>query len=173
MQVHSATWSCSVELNKQWYYLADFLSNWNFRGVFSVNHSFCRLFMYLCVCLICMSVIQQTVKYKKIRICKKRKNIVYRIQFIFIFLGEQRSCDGREGAQRPVGHGNEPKKTGARSARARTCGQNPLVFQYFHNSLEDYLEKLKSYGPRHFAVVLFGSISSFPQACLDSLYLQV
>jgi hypothetical protein len=30
-------------------------------------------------------------------------------------------------AQRPVGRGNEPKKTGARSARARTRGQNPLV----------------------------------------------
>jgi len=40
---------------------------------------------------------------------------------------EQRSCDGRGGAQRPVGRGNEPKKTGARSARARTRGQNPLV----------------------------------------------
>jgi hypothetical protein len=33
------------------------------------------------------------------------------------------------GAQRPVGRGNEPKKTGARSARARTRGQNPLVKQ--------------------------------------------
>ncbi len=31
------------------------------------------------------------------------------------------------GAQRPVWRGNEPKKTGARSARARTRGQNPLV----------------------------------------------
>jgi hypothetical protein len=31
------------------------------------------------------------------------------------------------GAKRPDGHGNEPKKTGARSARARTRGQNPLV----------------------------------------------
>jgi hypothetical protein len=33
---------------------------------------------------------------------------------------KQRSCDGRS---------NEPKKTGARSARARTRGQNPLVFE--------------------------------------------
>ncbi len=36
-------------------------------------------FMYVplpSVCLMCMSVIQQTFKYKKIRICKKRKNIV-------------------------------------------------------------------------------------------------
>ena len=31
------------------------------------------------------------------------------------------------GAQRPVWHGNEPTKTGARSTRARTRGQNPLV----------------------------------------------
>ncbi len=31
------------------------------------------------------------------------------------------------GAQRPVWCGNELKKTGARSARARTRGQNPLV----------------------------------------------
>ncbi len=31
------------------------------------------------------------------------------------------------GAQRPVWGGNEPKKTGARSARSRTRGQNPLV----------------------------------------------
>jgi hypothetical protein len=31
------------------------------------------------------------------------------------------------GAQRPVWHVTEPKKTAARSARARTRGQNPLV----------------------------------------------
>jgi hypothetical protein len=35
MNVHSATCSCSVELNKLWYTLADFFPNWNFRGVFS------------------------------------------------------------------------------------------------------------------------------------------
>jgi hypothetical protein len=31
MNVHSATstYSCSVELNKQWYTLADFFSNWD------------------------------------------------------------------------------------------------------------------------------------------------
>jgi hypothetical protein len=34
---------------------------------------------------------------------------------------------GRVGAQRPVWHSNEPKKTGARSVRARMRGQNPLV----------------------------------------------
>ncbi len=32
------------------------------------------------------------------------------------------------GAQRPALHVSELKKTGARSARARTRGQNPLVF---------------------------------------------
>jgi hypothetical protein len=31
------------------------------------------------------------------------------------------------GAQRPFWRGNAPKKTGARSAWARTRGQNPLV----------------------------------------------
>jgi hypothetical protein len=36
------------------------------------------------------------------------------------------------GAQRPVGRGKEPKKTGARSARARTGGQNPLVGKEKH-----------------------------------------
>jgi hypothetical protein len=36
-----------------------------------------------------------------------------------------------EGAQRPFWRVNEPKKTGARSARARTRGQNPLVITYF------------------------------------------
>ena len=34
------------------------------------------------------------------------------------------------GAQRPVCGGSEFKKTGARSARARTRGQNPLVREY-------------------------------------------
>jgi hypothetical protein len=34
---------------------------------------------------------------------------------------------GGGGAQRPGWCGNEPEKTGARSARARTRGQNPLV----------------------------------------------
>jgi hypothetical protein len=35
---------------------------------------------------------------------------------------------GGRGAQRPVWVGSEFKKTGARSARARTRGQNPLVY---------------------------------------------
>jgi hypothetical protein len=37
MEVLRATCSCSVELFELWYALADFLPNWNFRGVFSVN----------------------------------------------------------------------------------------------------------------------------------------
>jgi hypothetical protein len=44
---------------------------------------------------------------------------------------KQRSCDGREVAQFPVLCGNELKKTGARSARARTRGQNPLFYHIF------------------------------------------
>ena len=42
---------------------------------------------------------------------------------------KQWSCDGRGGGARsaPFGGGSELKKTGARSARARTRGQNPLV----------------------------------------------
>jgi hypothetical protein len=58
---------------------------------------------------------------------------------IFLFLGKQRSCDGGGGAQRPVLHVNEPKKTGARSARARTRGQNPLVLNIKNMELTTYL----------------------------------
>jgi hypothetical protein len=38
MNVHSATstYSCSVELNKQWYTLADFFSNWDISQGFSI-----------------------------------------------------------------------------------------------------------------------------------------
>jgi hypothetical protein len=43
----------------------------------------------------------------------------------FYFWGS--SEEGRGGAQRPVWRGNEPKKTVARSARARTHCQNLLV----------------------------------------------
>jgi hypothetical protein len=50
------------------------------------------------------------------------------IDFIYFWGSnkKQRSCDGG-GAQRPDWGGNELKKTGARSARARTRGQNQLV----------------------------------------------
>ena len=44
----------------------------------------------------------------------------------FYFGGCSEAAMGR-GAQRPVWGGNELKKTGARSAWARTRGQNPLV----------------------------------------------
>jgi hypothetical protein len=68
---------------------------------------------------------------------------------------KQRSCNGRGGAQRPVRRGNAPKKKGARSARARTRGQNPLVYIYYiykpPNSLEDSLYgNLSSYWLTHF-----------------------
>ncbi len=53
------------------------------------------------------------------------------IDFIYFWGSnkKQRSCDGGggRGARRPVWGGSEFKKTGARSARARTRGQNPLV----------------------------------------------
>ena len=55
------------------------------------------------------------------------------MDFIY-FLGlnkKQRSCDGRVGRVAPVWHGNEFQKTGARRARARTRGQNPLVYHIF------------------------------------------
>ncbi len=38
---------------------------------------------------------------------------------------------GGVGAQRPVWHANDPKKTGALNARARTRGQNPLVIEIY------------------------------------------
>jgi hypothetical protein len=40
MNVHRATCSCSVELYKQWFTLADFLPNWNISRVFSTYVSF-------------------------------------------------------------------------------------------------------------------------------------
>ncbi len=50
------------------------------------------------------------------------------VRYNFLFLGEQRRCDGRGGgAQRPVSRVNEPKTTGARSARARTHCRNLQV----------------------------------------------
>ncbi len=52
------------------------------------------------------------------------------IYFIYIFGGRIRNSEAATsggGAQRPVWRVNEPEKTGARSALARTRGQNPLV----------------------------------------------
>ena len=48
------------------------------------------------------------------------------VDFFYFFVGAAK-LRGAGGAQRPVRRVNEPKKTGARSARARTRGQNPLV----------------------------------------------
>jgi hypothetical protein len=53
---------------------------------------------------------------------------------LFLLLGyeyEAAKLRWAGGAQRPVLPGNVPKKTGARSARARTRGQNPLVNHIF------------------------------------------
>jgi len=52
----------------------------------------------------------------------------FSLRLFFVIEEEQRSWDrlGGGGAQRPIRCVDEPKKTGARSARARTRGQNPL-----------------------------------------------
>ncbi len=56
-------------------------------------------------------------------------------QFSFIFWGRTRSSEAGMGggAQRPVWRDNEPKRTGARSARPRTRGLNPLVVNNLQN----------------------------------------
>ncbi len=46
------------------------------------------------------------------------------------------------GAQRPVGRGKEPKNTGARSARVRTRGQNPLVQIYLSKIKKNHRERM-------------------------------
>ncbi len=51
----------------------------------------------------------------------------------FTFFGEEYEAAKLRragGAERPVLRCNEPKKTGARSSRARMRGQNPLVVPY-------------------------------------------
>ncbi len=53
------------------------------------------------------------------------KHLVSGVSRSFYFGGSSEAAMGGRAA--PVGRGNEPKKTGARSARARTRGQNPLV----------------------------------------------
>ncbi len=49
MYVRSATCSCSVELYKLWFTLADFLPNWHFRGVFSISIIYLSRVLCLCV----------------------------------------------------------------------------------------------------------------------------
>ena len=53
------------------------------------------------------------------------------LEIVIFCLGGAAKLRWREGAQRPVWSVNEPKKMGARSARARTHGQNPLVNKNF------------------------------------------
>ncbi len=59
-----------------------------------------------------------------------KEDILFLEIVYFLFWGSSEAAMGG-GTQRPVGRGNEPKKTGARSARARTRGQNPLVYHIF------------------------------------------
>ncbi len=74
----------------------------------------------------------------------RRERFLYLEIVNFLFLGEQRSCDGRGGAQRPVWRVNEPKKTGA-----RTRGQNPLV----HDTDICLVELVKSSGEQKVEVL--------------------
>jgi hypothetical protein len=68
---------------------------------------------------------------------------VITLWILYIFGGRIRSSeaamDRGGGAQRPVWGGKELKNMGARSARARTRGQNPLVFVYFTICATDWL----------------------------------
>jgi hypothetical protein len=72
MNVHSATFRCSIELyvSSGICTLADFFPNWDFRGVFSIYNKFCRLLyvplpsVYLNSCL----QYNKQFKYKKRRI---------------------------------------------------------------------------------------------------------
>ncbi len=56
-----------------------------------------------------------------------QKGSILFLEYFFLGGGEAAKLRWREGAQRPVWRVNEPKKTGARSARARTRGHSPLV----------------------------------------------
>jgi len=56
------------------------------------------------------------------------------------------------GAERPNWRGNEPKKTGARSARARTRGQNPLVY-YMYLPLYKCFRTSSHYKSKYFLTV--------------------
>jgi hypothetical protein len=68
-------------------------------------------------------------------ICPRRpefglKEDILFLEIVYFLFGGEAKLRWAVGAQRPVGRGNELKKTGARSARARTRGQNPLVLSY-------------------------------------------
>jgi hypothetical protein len=55
-------------------------------------------------------------------------------------------CDGRGGRQRPDWGGNELKKTSARSARARTRGQKPLVEEDLYSLATKRSSEQQAYG---------------------------
>jgi hypothetical protein len=94
-----------------------------------------------------------------------QKGIILFLEIVdFLFWREQRSCDGRGGAQRPLGRGIEPKKTGARSARARTRGQNPLVL-YNCIVLIYVLAEMKLHGLVISKTESSCSVSQFPHSC--------
>ncbi len=67
-----------------------------------------------------------------------KEDILFLEIVYILFWGSSEAAMGR-GAQRPVGHGNEPRKTGERSARTRTRGQNPLVFKYLMTTASFFL----------------------------------
>jgi hypothetical protein len=84
------------------------------------------------------------------------------IDFIYFWGSneKQRSFNGQGGAQRPVLRDNELTKTGARSARARTRGQNLLVI---YNWLESYY-----YTPKKFFQLSCTVAEFFPnENCLQ------
>jgi hypothetical protein len=58
-----------------------------------------------------------------------KEDILFLEIFYFSIFGRAAELRRAGGAQRPVSGGYELKKTGARSARARTRGKNPLVKQ--------------------------------------------
>jgi hypothetical protein len=76
---------------------------------------------------------------------------------------KQRSCDWRgEARSAPFLRGNEPIKTGARSARARTHGQNPLVNNTVHRENPAKIpDREKSAKVYHF---LYSSLSNLQVA---------
>ncbi len=56
------------------------------------------------------------------------------LEIVFFVWGSSEAAMGDGARSAPVGRGKEPKKTGARSARARTRGQNRLVNNSHINS---------------------------------------
>ncbi len=58
-----------------------------------------------------------------------KRSILF-LEIVYFFEGGSSEA-ARGGRAAPVWRVNKPKKTGARSARARTRGQNPLVNHIF------------------------------------------